>query len=152
MIRNIALDWGLVLAYPTTGNWFVTPHTIELLGVERIQKLLSDNWPSFHEKMRVTGVDQIIPKKDTVMSCDYNICKTDVKLFEIARDKWNIDPAESLFIDDNIGNLENSERVGYIPMLMDRAGEVTECRYPIVHGLSDVMDFYVTNHENSGNL
>ena len=31
-IKNIVLDWGMVLAYPATGNWFITPKTSELLG------------------------------------------------------------------------------------------------------------------------
>lgn len=44
MIENIVLDWGYVLAYPTTGNWFVSPEAKEILGWKNMLRVF------FHKK------------------------------------------------------------------------------------------------------
>jgi putative hydrolase of the HAD superfamily len=36
--KYIILDFGKVLAYPTTGNWFVTPKFLELIDIDFIDK------------------------------------------------------------------------------------------------------------------
>lgn len=40
-----------------------------------------------------------------IVSCDYNSLKRDGKLFDILLSKYNINPKESLFIDDNVVNI-----------------------------------------------
>lgn len=40
MIKNLVFDFGRVLAYPTTGNWFITPETKNILGALRFFKLM----------------------------------------------------------------------------------------------------------------
>lgn len=39
MIKNLIFDFGRVLAYPATGNWFITPETKNILGAIRFFKL-----------------------------------------------------------------------------------------------------------------
>lgn len=36
MIKYIVLDFGKVLAYPTTGNWDITPKFLELVDIDKI--------------------------------------------------------------------------------------------------------------------
>ena len=40
MIKNLIFDFGRVLAYPATGNWFITPETKNILGALRFFKLM----------------------------------------------------------------------------------------------------------------
>lgn len=40
MIKYIVLDFGKVLAYPTTGNWHITPKFLELIDISKIDKEL----------------------------------------------------------------------------------------------------------------
>lgn len=40
MISNIVFDYGLVLAYPKTGNWFMTPDTKKIIGVQNTLKII----------------------------------------------------------------------------------------------------------------
>ena len=35
-IKYIILDFGKVLAYPTTGNWDLTPHLLELIDIKKL--------------------------------------------------------------------------------------------------------------------
>lgn len=39
MIKYLILDFGKVLAYPTTGNWSITPKFIELVDLKKIDKM-----------------------------------------------------------------------------------------------------------------
>lgn len=39
MIKNLIFDFGRVLAYPATGNWFITPETKRILGTLKFFKL-----------------------------------------------------------------------------------------------------------------
>lgn len=39
MIKNLIFDFGRVLAYPATGNWFITPETKNILGALKFFKL-----------------------------------------------------------------------------------------------------------------
>ena len=38
VIKYIVLDFGMVLAYPTTGNWHITPNFLELIDINKIDK------------------------------------------------------------------------------------------------------------------
>ena len=38
MIKYVLLDFGKVLAFPTTGNWNVTPKFLEIVDMNRIDK------------------------------------------------------------------------------------------------------------------
>jgi len=39
MIENIILDYGRVLAYPKTGNWFVPPNTQKIIGFNKYLRM-----------------------------------------------------------------------------------------------------------------
>lgn len=47
-----------------------------------------------------------------ILSCEYNTCKCDGKLFDILIKKFNLNPRECYFIDDNIDNINESIKHG----------------------------------------
>jgi putative hydrolase of the HAD superfamily len=236
MVKNIVFDYGYVLAYPRTGNWFIPPKTKEILaktdifrsmlkarrikeafqqsrihldknhllfteeeeiiqfhnfykeflalmGIIRQQEekahalavdtvcndnkvvfyedtvssirqlksdyhiyVLSDTWPSLQ---RVLKNAHILEHLDgLIMSCDYGICKDNIKLFYHATAKLRIEPEESVFIDDSEGNLENAMRAGFLPILMDRRGRKKVSKFPIAHNMNEVIDIIQTYGEH----
>ncbi len=38
MVKYVILDFGMVLAYPTTGNWHITPKFMELVDISKIER------------------------------------------------------------------------------------------------------------------
>ena len=38
MIKYIILDFGKVLAYPTTGDWFITPLFLKLIDMSKLNR------------------------------------------------------------------------------------------------------------------
>lgn len=226
MIENVVFDFGYVLAYPRTGNWFLTPESRKLVGKfdlinialhyyrrmkvfalaqkhlndehlmfteeeeikhfiiyyqkllngfgirkkveqkaaalardlvmnnERIGiyedvlpeldllkanyrvSLLSDNWPSLRRLLKDYQLEDRL--SGLIISCDYGICKDNVLLFQKAIEELKLKPECSVFIDDSEKNLINAEKMGFIPILMDRKGKRDTCRYPIAHNLKEV--------------
>ena len=49
---------------------------------------------------------------DVMISCDYKLLKPDPAIFHAAYEKFGIKPEESLFIDDNVGNVEAAAYTG----------------------------------------
>jgi putative hydrolase of the HAD superfamily len=226
MIENIVYDFGYVLAYPKSGNWFIPPNTRRILGVKncllvlmrfyrlsgafhhghrvlnenhllftedeeikqfsefyelilkdmgikknrsRISELLaadtvsnddkvifysdvlkelkrakenyhisvlSDTWPSLKRLFDHIGITPLLD--GLVMSCDYGICKDNIRLFYEAASKLQIEPYKSVFIDDSETNLENAQKAGFVAILMDRYGKVKHSKFPVVHNLAEV--------------
>lgn len=237
MIRTILLDYGRVLAYPRTGNWFIPPNFYRILGPSNILKcilrrkelldayskatkylddnhilhteeeelaqftvfykmildevgivrnmnslserlawdsvynskkvdlyadvkeylkyifehfdayILSDTWPSINRVLEYYDISGYL--KGVVRSCDHGICKDNVRLFMIAIDRLQLIPTQTAFVDDHIGNLENAERAGFFPILMDRTRKSKEWKYPISYCLKDVID--IIEKENTAN-
>ena len=64
--------------------------------------------------------------KGWIISCDYGSLKRDGKLFDILLDKYHIKAEESLFIDDNIININKGKEKNFNTFLFnDNAGELS---------------------------
>ena len=50
---------------------------------------------------------------DRIISGDVGLAKPDIKIYQLAIKKFNLNPEESLFIDDKIENTRGAEQVGY---------------------------------------
>ncbi|MDF2908409.1 MAG: family hydrolase [Herbinix sp.] len=232
MIKNIVFDYGYVLAYPRTGNWFIPPKMkgiltkgdmfrmllkyrrikeayrrsrihldenhllfteeeeivqfhnfysefLSLMGVSKKLEMkahalaldnvcndnkvifyddsvnsirllksdykiyvLSDTWPSLQRVLKHAHILEHL--EGLIMSCDYGICKDNIKLFYHAAAKLQIEPEESVFIDDSEGNLANAQRAGFLPILMDRRGRKKDSRFPIAHNMNEVIKIVQT--------
>ena len=73
---------------------------------------LLSNFPGDQfEKYRLQNsyIDQF---DDKIISGDVGLAKPDIKIYELAIQKFNLVPEESLFIDDKIENIKGAEKVG----------------------------------------
>ena len=59
------------------------------------------------------------PFEDVVFSCDVGLRKPDPKFYKYALDRWDINPAESIFVDDNPKNLPPFENLDVKGFLFD---------------------------------
>lgn len=98
--------------------------------------ILSDTWPSTKRILKNNGILELLD--GLILSCDYNETKAGGKLFETAVSELNLVPGECVFVDDSRKNLENAEKTGFHPVLMDRRNEAAETAYPVVHCLADI--------------
>lgn len=48
-----------------------------------------------------------------VYSCDYNVIKPNIEIYNILLNKFNLIPQECLFIDDNQSNIETALKLGF---------------------------------------
>jgi putative hydrolase of the HAD superfamily len=98
--------------------------------------ILSDTWPSTKRVLQNQGIFPLLD--GLIMSCNYNETKETTKLFEIAIQEYGLIPGECVFIDDSPANLKNSEKAGFIPVLMDRDGTVEKSEYPVIRQLNEI--------------
>lgn len=99
--------------------------------------LLTDNWPSVR---RVLDNSFITPLLDgLIISCDYGMCKDKVEFFHIAATELRMEPANTVFVDDSEGNLDNSKLAGFYPIMMDRNNKL-QSKYPVIHSLVEVQN------------
>lgn len=63
--------------------------------------------------------------EDVVFSCDVGLRKPDPKFYKYALDRWEIEPNESIFIDDNPKNLPPFENLGVKCFLFDNSNITT---------------------------
>lgn len=98
--------------------------------------LLSDTWPSLRRVMMNRGLFKSFDS--IIMSCDFGTTKESTELFKIALADLGVEANQAIFIDDSEGNLDNAEKVGLVPILMDRYGKVEQSKFRIVHGLDEV--------------
>ena len=72
--------------------------------------ILSDNGKNFENYIKKKSFYNHF--SGSVFSCDYSTMKKEGKLFEILITKYNLDPKESLFIDDIEINIEKAKEYG----------------------------------------
>jgi len=112
-----------------------------LEGIRKLKEkyrvmIISDTWPSLKRVLDNNGILKLLD--GLVMSCNHNETKETTKLFEIAIAEYKLNPEECIFIDDSQGNLENAEKAGFKPVLMDRRNETEEDKYPVITCLDDI--------------
>jgi putative hydrolase of the HAD superfamily len=62
--------------------------------------------------------------KDVILSANTGVRKPDRKIFEIALERLEVEPADCIFIDNNVKNLLSAQSVGMDTILFNRDGEV----------------------------
>lgn len=110
MIKNIVFDYGYVMAYPRTGNWFIPPNTNKILTIGDIIKItlrfrrfkeayrssrihLDENhllfteeeevnqfYNFYHEFLSLMGIDKLREKKAHALALD-NVCNDNKVVF-----------------------------------------------------------------------
>lgn len=51
--------------------------------------------------------------EDIVVSGEHGMAKPDARIFEFACQRWNVTPAQALFIDDNAANIASARAMGF---------------------------------------
>lgn len=62
-----------------------------------------------------------------VVSCEEGICKPEPEIYRLLLERYNLDPAETLFIDDRPENVEAAEREGIVGFHYNRRDEQGTC-------------------------
>ena len=112
----------------------------ELAELKEQYKLIvvSESWPSVKRVMENNDIFRLLD--GLVLSCNHNKTKGTGELFETAIKEYNLIPDECVYIDDELKYMENAEKTGLKPILMDRRGEVTEADYPIIKHMDEIRD------------
>lgn len=81
-------------------------------------------WSSrIDEEFRKTGFDMNHYFDGTVTSFEAKVCKPDKEIFEFACKKLGIKPAETLFLDDSVKNVEAARALGFHAQVVDPGSE-----------------------------
>lgn len=59
-----------------------------------------------------------------LISCREKLLKPEVEIYQMLAERYNIEPQESLFIDDTKLNIEGAEGVGFAALLFENAGDL----------------------------
>jgi 2-haloacid dehalogenase len=51
--------------------------------------------------------------EDILVSGEHGLVKPSEEIFQLARERWRIEPSHSLFIDDSVANIKTASRLGF---------------------------------------
>lgn len=87
--------------------------------------VLSNMSPEFIEFIRQLPVYANFDGE--VVSCEEQVVKPEPEIFRLLLERYSLNPAECLFIDDRIDNIEAAEREGFCGFHFDRNNPQTSC-------------------------
>ncbi len=64
---------------------------------------------------------------EQVVSCEIGLGKPDRRIYEYLLEKYGLDPAETIFIDDRKDNVDAAEELGIMPFHFDRTNPEQAC-------------------------
>ena len=85
-----------------------------------ITNFSADFWPPFHEKERAF----FRRFRDIVVSGEEKLLKPDPAIYYLALDRFGLKPAEALFIDDRLINVEGAQAIGMQAHLFTTAADL----------------------------
>lgn len=98
--------------------------------------LLSDAMPSIKRVFDNAGLLELFDS--VVISCDIGATKPSESMYRAITEKMEVDPANCIFCDDKICNLEGAEAVGMHAVHMCREGD-SEWHGDVVHDLTGLV-------------
>lgn len=105
----------------------VEPFADTAVGLSRLHAdgwriaVVADTTPAMVDVYRALGLDRLI---DTyVISGELGFSKPDPRMYRTASDRLGLHPADCVFVDDDPGNLDGAEALGYHVCGMSRYGE-----------------------------
>ena len=100
--------------------------------------IISNGWPSSFRVLKNKGLEKYF--KGIIVSSMYTTIKEE-RLFNVFLDSYkNINPKESLYIDDRRHILDKANEYGFILLLMDRKNIYTESKFRIINNMNDIME------------
>lgn len=99
--------------------------------------VVSDTWPSLERVFRNLNLRSYF--STFVMSSVLGVCKPHERMYTTALKELNVAPQETLFVDDNIENLEGAKRLGIHPVWLLRGSDEVSCGdYTSIKNLFDL--------------
>ena len=87
--------------------------------------VLSNMSKEYIEFLRKLPVFELFDQQ--VVSCEIHLGKPDLKIYQYLLDHCNLDPAETIFIDDRKDNVEVAAKLGITPFHFDRRNPEEAC-------------------------
>jgi HAD superfamily hydrolase (TIGR01509 family) len=87
--------------------------------------VLSNMSKEYIEFLRKLPVFELFDQQ--VVSCEIHLGKPDLKIYQYLLDHCNLDPAETIFIDDRIDNVEVAAKLSITPFHFDRRNPEEAC-------------------------
>lgn len=136
------LNEDLARAYVKECHFRLYPDTAPVLeklaNSDIVMGILSDAWPSLRNKFDILGVRHYFTS--FTISSETGCCKPDDLIFKQAMDDIGIAPKNLLFIDNDIGNVRASIRLGMNGVVILRNSEKAVSDVPCIRNLSDILD------------
>lgn len=112
--------------------------TLELLSKKFNLYIISNGWPSSFRVLKNNNID--IYFKDIIISSIYTTTKEN-NLFDIfLKEHKNVNPKESIYIDDRKHILDKAKTYDFHLLLMDRKNTCIENNYKIVNNMNDILE------------
>lgn len=106
---------------------------LELLNQKYRLLLLTDNWPSVLRIMHNNDTYKYFEK--IYVSSMYGCKKSEKVFFDYPIMEFNLQGKRTIFVDDDLVNLEMAEQKGLEPVLMDRDNETGKVKYKKINNL-----------------
>lgn len=100
--------------------------------------IISDGWPSSFRVLNNKGI--AIYFKGIIISSMFTTIKEE-KLFDIFIAKYkDVNPSESLYIDDRRHILQKAKEYGFNLLLMDRYKKYSESEFETINNMNDILE------------
>ncbi len=97
--------------------------------------IISNGWPSSLRVLHNIGIDKYF--KVIVISSMYTDLKEE-SLFDIFLKQYNVEPSESIYIDDRDYILNKAKEYNFNLLLMDRKNAIKSTEFKIIHNLKEI--------------
>ncbi len=84
--------------------------------------VISNAWDGLRDYMRKNGF--LAPFDEVIVSAEVGIVKPDARIYQLALDKFGIQPAEAVFVDDMPENIAACQALGMQGVQFQTAGQV----------------------------
>lgn len=101
--------------------------------------VLSDAWPSLHNKYVTLGIRHYF--KSFTISAEVGCCKPNELIYQKAIDEIGINPENIIFIDDDLDNVKGSIRMGIHGIVLLRNKCIYTDEVPFLRELIDILEF-----------
>lgn len=146
--------YNIVLPYDdfkTYWNDHLWEYTVPFAGAYETLKELSKsyklgiitNGPSYgqHKKLEKSGLLEFFDEEHIIVSGDYGFHKPDVRLFEIAAEKMNVDTSDCVFVGDIFANdILGSLKVGMKAVWIWNGRRNCSLDIPIIHDITELAE------------
>ena len=80
--------------------------------------VLSNMSPEYIEFLRRMPVFELLPEQ--IISCEVGLVKPEREIYELLLSRYDLTPAETIFVDDRTENVEAAAELGIVPFHFDR--------------------------------